>query len=59
MVFYTGKMVLEPELENPTVVVLTDRNDLDDQLFGTLEDAKNFCAKNPSKRTPESNFKNS
>ena len=36
MVFYTGKMVLEPQLENPTVVLLTDRNDLDDQLFGTF-----------------------
>jgi len=33
MMFYTGKLVRE--LDNPTVVVLTDRNDLDDQLFGT------------------------
>ena len=36
MVFYTGKIVLA--LKNPTIVVLTDRNDLDEQLFGT------FCA---------------
>jgi type I restriction enzyme R subunit len=36
MVFYAGKMVLEPELENPTIVLLNDRNDLDDQLFGTF-----------------------
>ena len=34
MVFYTGKIIRE--LDNPTVVVLTDRNDLDDQLFGTF-----------------------
>ncbi len=34
MVFYTGKLVLS--LDNPTIVVLTDRNDLDDQLFGTF-----------------------
>ena len=34
MVFYTGKLVLS--LDNPTVMVLTDRNDLDDQLFGTF-----------------------
>ena len=34
MAFYTGKLVLA--LDNPTVVVLTDRNDLDDQLFGTF-----------------------
>lgn len=36
MVFYVGKMALEPELQNPTIVVLNDRNDLDDQLFGTF-----------------------
>lgn len=34
MVFYTGKIVLA--MENPTVVVITDRNDLDDQLFDTF-----------------------
>jgi type I restriction enzyme R subunit len=34
MVFYAGKLVLK--LDNPTIVVLTDRNDLDDQLFGTF-----------------------
>ena len=36
MVFYTGRLVLQRELQNPTIVVLTDRNDLDDQLFGTF-----------------------
>jgi type I restriction enzyme R subunit len=36
MAFYAGKLVLAPEMENPTIVVLTDRNDLDDQLFGTF-----------------------
>ena len=39
MAFYAGRIVREPALENPTVVVLTDRNDLDDlddQLFGTF-----------------------
>ena len=38
MVFYSGIIVSDPEFENPTIVVLTDRNDLDNQLFGT------FCA---------------
>ena len=33
MLFYTGKVTRHPAMENPTVVVLTDRNDLDDQLF--------------------------
>lgn len=36
MVFFAGKLVVQPELHNPTIVVLTDRNDLDDQLFGTF-----------------------
>ncbi|HEY7942716.1 MAG TPA: type I restriction endonuclease subunit R, partial [Candidatus Limnocylindrales bacterium] len=36
MAFFSGRLVLEPALENPTIVVLTDRNDLDDQLFGTF-----------------------
>ena len=36
MAFYAGRIVLHPAMENPTLVVLTDRNDLDDQLFGTF-----------------------
>lgn len=38
MAFYTGKLILQPEMKNPTVVVITDRNDLDGQLFAQ------FCA---------------
>jgi type I restriction enzyme R subunit len=38
MVFYSGIVVSDPEFENPTIVILTDRTDLDNQLFGT------FCA---------------
>jgi len=36
MVFYSGIIVSDPDFENPTIVVLTDRNDLDNQLFGTF-----------------------
>jgi len=36
MAFYAGRVILHPAMENPTIVVLTDRNDLDDQLFGTF-----------------------
>ena len=36
MAFYVGTIVREPAMKNPTIVVLTDRNDLDDQLFGTF-----------------------
>ena len=36
MAFYAGRVILHPAMENPTLVILTDRNDLDDQLFGTF-----------------------
>jgi len=36
MTFFARKAILHPAMENPTIVVLTDRNDLDDQLFGTF-----------------------
>ncbi len=45
MVFYTGKLVLR--LDNPTVVVITDRNDLDEQLFGTFAGAKQLLRQEP------------
>ncbi|MGE0229059.1 MAG: type I restriction endonuclease subunit R [Dehalococcoidia bacterium] len=36
MAFYAGRVVADPEMANPTIVVITDRNDLDDQLFATF-----------------------
>lgn len=45
MVFYTGKLVRE--LDNPTIVVLTDRNDLDDQLFGTFGKCQDILRQEP------------
>ncbi len=36
MAFYAGKIIQQKPMQNPTLVVLTDRNDLDDQLFGTF-----------------------
>ena len=36
MAFYSGRLILHPQIKNPTIVVLTDRTDLDDQLFGTF-----------------------
>ncbi|MEM4091162.1 MAG: type I restriction endonuclease subunit R [Thermoplasmatales archaeon] len=47
MVFYAGKLVLEPKLENPTIVVLTDRNDLDDQLFDTFAGCQDILRQEP------------
>lgn len=45
MVFYTGKIVLA--LANPTILVITDRNDLDDQLFDTFAAAKQLLKQEP------------
>ena len=45
MVFYTGKIVLA--MDNPTVVVITDRNDLDDQLFDTFAASKQLLRQEP------------
>ncbi len=36
MAFYAGKIIANPAMANPTLIILTDRNDLDDQLFGTF-----------------------
>jgi type I restriction enzyme R subunit len=47
MVFYAGKLILEPAMENPTIVVLTDRNDLDDQLFGTFSRCSELLRQTP------------
>ena len=48
MAFYTGAIVREPAMENPTVVVLTDRNDLDDQLFGTFSRCQDLLRQPPA-----------
>jgi len=47
MAFYAGKLVQHPGMENPTLVLLTDRNDLDDQLFGTFCSAKDLLRQTP------------
>jgi type I restriction enzyme R subunit len=47
MVFYTGRIVVEPEMKNPTIVILTDRNDLDDQLFTTFGNCKQLLRQTP------------
>ncbi|MCC6764970.1 MAG: type I restriction endonuclease subunit R [Deltaproteobacteria bacterium] len=47
MAFYAGRIVREPAMENPTIVVLTDRNDLDDQLFGTFSRCQDLLRQPP------------
>ena len=48
MEWYAGKIMRHPAMENPTIVVLTDRNDLDDQLFDDT-----FAASKPGAPLPE------
>lgn len=47
MAFFAGLLVRSPELENPTLIVLTDRNDLDDQLFQTFAMTKDLIRQTP------------
>lgn len=47
MACYSGKVMTEPEMKNPTIVAVTDRNDLDGQLFGTFSMAKDLLRETP------------
>ncbi len=47
MAFYAGQIIFHPAMENPTVVVITDRNDLDDQLFGTFSMCRDLLRQTP------------
>ena len=47
MAFYAGRIILQPAMANPTVVVLTDRNDLDDQLFATFARCRDLLRQPP------------
>ncbi|MEN2987614.1 type I restriction endonuclease subunit R [Tistrella sp. BH-R2-4] len=47
MAFYAGQLVRRPALENPTIVVVTDRNDLEDQLFGTFSMCRDLIRQTP------------
>jgi type I restriction enzyme, R subunit len=48
MAFYAGRVVLHPAMANPTIVVITDRNDLDDQLFGTFARCRDLLRQEPT-----------
>lgn len=47
MTFYAGKVIRHPNMNNPTLLVITDRNDLDDQLFGTFAGCKDLLRQSP------------
>lgn len=48
MAFFAGAIIREPAMANPTIVVLTDRNDLDDQLFGTFSRCQDLLRQPPA-----------
>ena len=48
MAFYAGAIIRDPAMNNPTIVVLTDRNDLDDQLFGTFSRCRDLLRQDPA-----------
>lgn len=49
MVFYSGKLIIDPRMENPTLVILTDRNDLDEQLHETFTNCQQLLRQEPQK----------
>ena len=55
MVFYTH--LLQQALNSPTIVVLTDRNDLDDQLFGQFAKCEKFLRQTPIQASDRANLK--
>jgi type I restriction enzyme, R subunit len=57
MVFYAGKLVLQEEMANPTLVVLTDRNDLDQQLFETFTNCQQLLRQTPAQAANREDLK--
>ena len=47
MLFFAARVIREPAMQNPTLVVLTDRNDLDDQLFGQFQRCQDILGQVP------------
>ena len=58
MAFYAGQVIAHPEMENPTVVVVTDRNDLDDQLFGTFTMCRDLLRQTPQQADSREDLRN-
>lgn len=57
MAFYAGRVVLHPAMENPTLVIITDRNDLDDQLFGTFARCYELLRQQPMQAQSRTNLR--
>ncbi|MEN6490212.1 MAG: type I restriction endonuclease subunit R, partial [Smithella sp.] len=57
MVFYAGKLVLAEKMNNPTIVMLTDRNDLDQQLFETFGNCRQLLRQSPTQASNRDDLK--
>jgi len=57
MAFYAGRVVLHPAMENPTLVIITDRNDLDEQLFGTFARCHELLRQQPEQAENRSHLR--
>lgn len=57
MVFYSGKLIIDPRMENPTLVILTDRNDLDEQLHETFTNCQQLLRQEPQKAENRQNLR--
>ena len=51
MLFYAARVIRHPAMQNPTLVVITDRNDLDDQLFGQFQRCVDLLGETPVQAT--------
>ena len=58
MAFYTGAIIREQAMQNPTIVVLTDRNDLDDQLYGTFSRCQDLLRQPPTQAESRADLRN-
>lgn len=57
MVFFSGKLIIDPRMENPTLVILTDRNDLDEQLHETFTNCQQLLRQEPQKAENRQNLR--
>ena len=58
MAFYAGAIIRDLAMNNPTIVVLTDRNDLDDQLFGTFSRCRDLLRQDPTQAESRADLRN-
>ena len=57
MAFYAGQIITHPAMENPTIVIITDRNDLDDQLFATFTMCRDLLHQTPQQADSRENLR--